>query len=265
MEKFIDDYFLGQITVYSLFGSKPMTEIPVCCASKEEWASNYAKLVEQEYPKEEQEESLAEFDAYLEQYDLPENWEKWLEWWSKHLNRSFLFSKRPTFSDSVFSLFILNVQEAAWTLQHYYSSISRELAMEFDPLEVVMQFEDLSSPFWAKVFQSHYVQGLLHGFGERNAFFFDRSMKVQSLEGSYSSPEALFKSSIIDNKERKGLPTPPFRSYLENQENDPVYQHFSGEKGRISRLLAHKSRYELILERLGYMKSAQQTRQSNYR
>ena len=166
MEKFIDDYFLGKITVYSLFGSKPMTEIPICCASKQEWQSNYTNFVKQECPIEEHDEALAEFAAFLKNYDLPENWETWIKWVSKHSNRSFLFSKRPTLSDDVFSLFILNVQEAAWILQHHYNSISRELSMEFDPLEVVMQFEDLSSPFWTKVFQSHYVQGLLHGFGE---------------------------------------------------------------------------------------------------
>ena len=85
MEKFFDDYFLGQITVFTLFGSKPMTEIPVCCASKEEWASNYAKLVAEECPKEEQEKAIAEFAVYLEQYDLPENWEKWKNWALKHI------------------------------------------------------------------------------------------------------------------------------------------------------------------------------------
>lgn len=247
MEKFLDNYFGGQVTAYTLFGSKPMTEIPVCCASKEEWVSNYKKFIQEECPEDEQEKALNEFTEYLATYDLPENWEKWVNWAAKNLPRKFLFSKKPTLSDDVFSLYILNVHEAVWILQRNYFQISRELGIEFDPVEVVMQFEDQNSLFWEKVFQSHFVRGLMHGYGERNSYFFDLSMKIRS-----KKQEMIIQSDVSAMESQTGFPIPSFRSYYQNQKDDPFYQHYSRERKHISKVLARKNLYEKILHQLGY-------------
>jgi len=251
IEKFFDDFFLNQLTMYPLFGSKPMSDIYVYCKSKEEWFSDYSKIVEKECPKEEQQKAIAEFKEYLNQYDLPGNWEKWMNWKSKHLDQSFLFSKRSTHSDYAFSLYILNVQEAAWILQKYYSTISREFEMEFDPLQVVMEFEDSNSLFWKKVFQSHYVMGILYGFGERNSYFFDRGMRLQDLNSFDLFTHALFKSAIDQTSNAKKFPLPQFRSFSEDMLLDPVYQHYLREKEQISKIIKGKNKYDLILQRLG--------------
>ena len=135
--------------------------------------------------------------------------------------------------------------------------ISRELRMEFDPLQVVMEFENLNSPFWEKVFASHYVQGILHGFGERNAYFFDRGMHLQDQNIFDLFTHPLFRSALNRKDDAKEFPIPRFRSFSEDVMLDSVYQQYVQEKKQISKTLEGKNRYDLILKRLGYQAEPQ--------
>jgi hypothetical protein len=256
MEKFLKDFVLEQQTVYTVFGSKPLSGISICYAAKEEWSSGVSKMI-QEYPDKEKQQIQAEMVKYISEYDLPKNWEKWIEWSSKHLDKSFLFSKRATYCQDIFSAFILNVQETAWILQKYYSLISEELDMEFDPLQVVLEFENTDSIFWEKVFNNHFVQGILHGYGERNSYFFSREMQLKEKNGYVLGTDPVFRASPSPKRENKGPPLPSFRSYYVDISQDPVYQQYQREKSHIRKVLKGKNTVDLILKRLGYEPNSQ--------
>lgn len=251
LEKFLTDFFLTESTIYTLFGSKPMSEIPLCCATKEEWLSGFAKLV-QEYPEKKKQAALSGLERYIDDYDLSINWEKWVQWSSKNLNQSFLFSKRATESKDLFSIYVLNVQEAAWTLQKHYSLFSRELDMEFDPIQVVLQFEDLSSLFWKKIFDSHFLQGILHGYGRRNSYFFDRSIHLQEKNTFDLYTHPLFRSAVDRANKKNDFPFPRFRSFYSEVSQDPAYQKYKKEQQWMQKFLKGKNKFDLILKQLGY-------------
>ncbi|NGX45255.1 MAG: hypothetical protein K940chlam2_00400 [Chlamydiae bacterium] len=251
IEKFIKDFFLTESTIYTLFGSKPMSEIPLCCAAKGDWLSGYSKLI-QNYPEEKKQKALSELESYIDDYDLPINWNRWVNWSSKNLDRSFLFSKRTTDSKDLFSIYVVNVQETAWILQKHYSLISRELDMEFEPLQAVLEFEDLDSLFWQKVFNSHFVQGILHGYGKRNSYFFDRKILLQEKNTFDLYTHPIFKSALDIKDKKKDLPLPRFRSFSSDLSQDPAHQKYQREKQQIRKTLKEKNKFDLVLKQLGY-------------
>ncbi|NGX60524.1 MAG: hypothetical protein KR126chlam3_01700 [Chlamydiae bacterium] len=259
IEKFLKDYFLTESTMFTLFGSKPMSAISLCYATKEEWLSGYSKLI-QDYPEKKKQKALTGLERYIDNYDLPINWQRWMDWCFKNLDGSFSFSKRTTGTKDLFCIYVLNVQEAAWILQKHYSLISRELDLEFDPLQVVLEFEDLSSSFWEKVFNNHLVQGILHGFGERNAYFFDREIRLQEINDFDLEMHPLFKSlGLKQDQEGKILndyPLPLFRSYSSNVQEDPVFLKYKRERAEIKKILGSKNPTDIILHQLGYQSTA---------
>jgi len=256
IEKFFSDFFLKEAPIYTLFGSKPMSLISLCTASREDWVEGYARFLE-DYSEEEKKELYIQLEEYLDSYDLPANWEKWIAWSSKHLDRSFIFAKKETEVKDLFSIYILDVQEAAWVLEKNYSWISRELGIEFDPLRVVLEFGDKNSFFWEKVFESHMVRGVLHGYGKRNAYFFDRSMELQEKNDFDLHTHPLFRSAL-NLKEKDSFPFPRFRSFSFDVAQDPVVQKYEVEKTEIQKRLEGKNSTELILHRLGYRSTVEE-------
>lgn len=67
LEKFFKDVMLEESAIYTLFGSKPMTSIPVYYFTEEEKEVIYSQMTEEELAS----------AIYVSDYDLPENLEKW--------------------------------------------------------------------------------------------------------------------------------------------------------------------------------------------
>jgi len=257
LEKFFQDFFFNEPTIYTLFGSKPMSEISLCTSSREEWIENYTNLWKN-FPESKQKELLSQLEKHIENYDLPINWEKWINWSKNNLGGFFLFSKRKTDSDKLFSIYMLNVKEAAWILQKHYSIIKKEIVMDFDPLQVVLEFDNVNSIFWEKIFSSHFLQGILHGYGERNAYFFDREMRLQEINDFDLKTHPFFSSAgSKQDQDSNDFALPAFRSYSIEAQEDPILIKYKKEREKIRKCLRRKNFTDAILLQLGYRATPQ--------
>ena len=81
MTKFFDDLLFQEGAVYSLWGSKPITEIALYHYSKEELAA-----IQESLSKEDLQNCYV-----IDNYDLPANWEKWEKIQSRFPIKRYLF------------------------------------------------------------------------------------------------------------------------------------------------------------------------------
>ena len=254
MEKFFTDFFLEGSAIYTLFGTKPMSQITIVRASEQEWIESAGPHLRNEGEKKKK-EIVQKIKKHYQKYDLPQNWEKWITWKKKCSHSSFLFSQRSVpGNDKLFNVYIINVPEVAWTLQKHYSLFSRELKMEFDPIDAALEFDNSHSMFWDKVFANHLLQGILHGFGEKNAYFFSRQFaNEKNHEKTFDN--CIFEASPSEKNEKEGetlkdMRLPFFRSYSFPYDQDPVMVHYEKERKRIQNRLKGKNLVKEILNRL---------------
>lgn len=234
MDKFFHEFFLETPMIYTLFGSKPMSEITVVIASLEDWKEHTYPFI-QDLPLKKQEKVLREIESYTKYYDLDINWMKWKQWIKQHPLPGFLFREYPTESKNLFNINMINIREVVWTLQQYYHLFNRELKMDFDPLIVALDFENKESDFWNAVFANHYLLGILYGFGERNAYFFSKEIEKNEKNDRISF---LFSSPIGKQKKKSNensIPLPSFHSYEINVTEDPVLSKYKLEKTQIKK------------------------------
>ncbi len=249
MGKFFNDFFLEGSTIYTLFGTKPMSGISIVSATPKEWMDAHKSLIEA-LDEKRKEAAIQEVQNHSQSYDLNVNWEKWIAWKKNHPDSPFLFVKRATDSPHIFNAYVANTREVMWTLQEYYSFFSRELGVEFDPLEVTLDFEDPESPFWDQIFSNHFLQGILFGFGDRNSYFFYRHFKQSHTDNN----SCLFVSQPVSDEAEggdiKNIQLPRFRSYVLPYGEDPVVTKYKKEKKRIQQELQGQDFFEAVLERL---------------
>lgn len=251
MDKFFRDYFLEGSAIYTLFGTKPISQVLIISANEKERIESMMPHM-QNMDEDEKTNVLKELQEYSQNYDLDKNWEKWIAWKKTQGPSPFLFAKRS--SDSLMSSgYIINVREVIWSLQKHYALFSRELGQDFDPVEVALEFENLQSTFWDKVFASHLLQGILHGYGERNAYFFARQMDQSTTQEEQEKCCNLFKSEIVKNKEEGSLADlqlPSFRSYQLPYGEDPMIARYKREKEYIQEKLKGKDFIIEVINRI---------------
>lgn len=162
MEKFFKDIMLDHCAVYTLCGSKPMTKIDIYYHSEEEVMAWYDQMSDEE----------KKTAVVVDDYDLPENWEKWEKICSHFPMSRYLFFRRVDPEDPNFaSLYFVDIAKTASTLQENYAIFRSETGFKFDPLKVVLAIKEWPE-FWNKVFDSSTLVGLLYGFGLKNSSSF---------------------------------------------------------------------------------------------
>ncbi|MDN3507088.1 MAG: hypothetical protein P0S96_07660 [Simkaniaceae bacterium] len=72
---------------------------------------------------------------------------------------------------------MLNVLSVTYILKKYYKEFEIVVGESFDPEKLVFQIGVGSDPVWKKVKNNHFLLGLLFGFGEKNASYFDWEQK----------------------------------------------------------------------------------------
>ena len=223
-----------------------MSEILLVSATEQERLETFLPYLKTLDTKD-RNEFIQDIKEYSQSYDLDKNWDKWVAWKKQQGPSPFLFVKRPI-DDHLSSGYIINVQEVVWVLQKHYDVFYRELGFEFDPLSIVIEFEDLRSLFWNKVFDSHLLQGILHGYGERNAYFFSEQMKLQKEDADQFDRYCIFRGPSHREK-KESPPLPMFRSYT-TSEDDPVLVQYKEERRKIQKGLKGKNFTQVILSRL---------------
>lgn len=237
MDKFFNDLLLESPAMYTIFGTKPMSGITIISASEEEWVES-TKMYWQNVEEKEKNKVI---QSTLEQYrecDLAVNWERWVAWKKNHPESPFLFVKYPTDSKNLFNAYVINAREVVCTMQKYYSLFARELGRDFDPLTETLDFENPDSPFWNAVFKNHLLQGILYGFGEKNAYLFNQEKQLAERQECPSATHP------IEEEETSSIETirlPIFRSYDLPLEKDPVIVKYKKERDLIRTKLKKKN------------------------
>ncbi len=254
MEEFFQEFFLGGSTIYTLFGSKPISGKIISYASEEDCKKSALLFAETEGLQEKEKiQLLSEASKSCREDDFSEKWEKWLSFFNQYPNSPFLFAKHPTKSQNLWVGHILNVQETVWILQKNYEIFKKELNLDFDPVEVTLSFTDEKSLFWKRVFSNHLLTGIVYGYGYKNSFFFDRLMK-QSIDERRNNP--LFFSIDIPLSQKKivysinSIPLPTFRSFRLPFSSDPIIEKYESEREQIQLQLTEENFFEKILLQL---------------
>jgi hypothetical protein len=242
MSCLFQELFLESPEIFTLFGTKPLSEISMNNASFDKWIEETEPYLENLSEKERQ-NKLKKLKSYCEENQLPSLWDKWMEWIKLHPSKNFLFLKRPTIYENVFGLCTLNVAEAAWTMQAHYDLFVRELGAPFEPLAMTLEFSNPQSTFWEKIFTNHLLQGILFGFGEKNSYFFNLE-----IQGKLDHP---FPSQLIGiASDSSELPLPYFRSYSVPPNRDPTIAKYEKERNEIKDFLSGKDFVEEVIHRI---------------
>jgi len=238
MNKFFKDFFLETPAIYTLFGSKPMSMVTIVSATEKEWINSSMEHWKN-LQDSEKDCLLQEIKDYVKTYDLDVNWEKWINWHKKHPQSNFLFLTQKTDSNHLFNAYVINVKSIESILQKHYNLFSKTLKMEFNPLDVALDFENPNSNFWTKVFSNPLLEGILFGYGKHNASLFfqefeDREKKARVFDAC-SSVE-------IENSEtsQQNIELPLFRSYHKVSNEDPIVKNYKIEREKIKKRLNGK-------------------------
>lgn len=248
IKKFVEEFFLEDVTIYTLFGSKPMSAVTIMNMSEEDLIESSMPILEHE-TEEKKIEIINEIRRYYQDYDLAENYHRWIDWRKECKRSPYLFTSRPVpWDENIFNVYVIHIPEVIWTLQEHYSLFAKELKMEFDPFAVTLEFEDSSSLFWEKIFMSHFLQGILFGFGEKNAYFFSCRDQEKEL---LSFKNCLFgKSTKIENQgnQTHRIELPSFRSYA--TEKDPLIEKYEMQRNLIEEFLEGKDFTDEALKKI---------------
>lgn len=244
MDPFFRHIMLEKSSIYTLLGSKPLTSFVLF------------------YPKNREDN----------QPTLEELWDKWETIKNRYpISKKFLFVKKKWNGDwktyfpeyeVCYEIYFINVLQTAFVIQENYEIFKQVIGCDFDPLQLVVEFEKDPYGFWEKIVSSEYCHlwGLLYGFGKQNAYSF--FWKNRHRIGLASSTEEALLSPYIDKKfsrEEQGFfgkitnwlvfnfPIPIFASF---SQDDPVIKKYIAEKREIKRLYKGKDFLNFTLKLL---------------
>ncbi len=245
LEAFFSHLLFQAGGVYTLFGDKPMSWEALEEISAKESAEF---LKENPHP------------ILKNQMNFAENWKTWQQVKERFiLNPFFLLVKRasPSFSPISSSIFLVNVSATAAILHTHYEKFKAIVGHDFDPIKVVFEFENDNSIFWKEVLSSHYLVGILLGYGEINAWFFEQMEKYYKDEKTEDQdPQKktfftlLLKNSCSSNALTDfdiSLPLPHFNCFFESQELLKKYESY---QEKIKKIYKGRNLIEVTIDRL---------------
>jgi hypothetical protein len=233
MTKFFQDILLDQSAIYTLWGSKPMTLIQISYYTDEEILAYYNQLTE----KEKKEVEL------FDDYDLDMNWEKWEK--VKKLfpsQRHLFFKKELTEDGKIARVYFVNLFQTAYILQQNYSIFRNVVGFDFDPVKIVYEIQDPKSEFWNKSLVHAGLQGILFGYGLKNALAFQWKHweAAPFLKGvtPRGSTQTLKRATIQD------FPIPGFMIFTDYN----IVDQYEKERETIQRIYKNRDFLEITLE-----------------
>lgn len=177
---FLENVMIRYGGLYVLMGSKPLIDFPI--------------------------------DSYFPQSGNSRNptrlWENWERIRKEYVGPYYRFGVVKL--DSRRLGFFINIPTTIWTLKAHYQDFMEINGGPFDPERVVEEFGQENSSFWNQVFQSSYGNGLLLGYGTRNAFLFDYKSQEKILLPRFADIEGSFEIHTKENIKVSDLPLPGF-------------------------------------------------------
>jgi hypothetical protein len=138
LTKLFEDLLFVENGIYTLWGSKPITEIVMYHYSEEEWN----RINREISPKE------LENCYVCDSYDLPENWNRWEKLsLGSHLNDFILFRSHFSEDEKVSFVYLVNILATSLIIQKNFELFRNAVGFPFHPLEVVLEMSDPASRF----------------------------------------------------------------------------------------------------------------------
>jgi hypothetical protein len=289
LEKFFRYFFLHEGAIFTILGSKPLTEVVIVYEKKEEGFEENPEELKGVYltlnrndpehkifckklPKECHVKWVSDRNFI---YPIDELWSFWENISSRFsLSKKYLLVKKERSLEEVkalnknyekiYDVFFVDVFKTALVLQENYDLFKQAVGFDFDPLKVTLELENSSSPFWASI-QSpkySYLWGILYGFGKKNAFSYYWKFRVFS-DSHASEQERAFAASLINSPSCLYLPDRffskfsitdfPLPSFSSFSNPDPIVLLYKKEKKEIQKLYKGKDfvfyTLELLTER----------------
>lgn len=246
MAKFFDDLLFEEGAVFTLWGSKPMTEIILYHYSEEEMAVMFDNLTKEELE-----------NCYINyKYDLPKNWEKWEKIHSRFpIKKYLLFRSHFSEDKKVSFVYFVDILKSASIIHDHYDLFRKSVGRDFHPLEAVLEMPNTESFFWRKIRNSEegaLLWGILFGYGKINACayhwkYFDGpescKERMQSFSYRFSNPPPRGQVQISAKK----FNTPSFVSFIDE---DEMIETYNKEREKIRDIYQDKNRLDLTLEKL---------------
>lgn len=266
---FLENLMIRDGGLYTLLGSKPMTEFDITDTldkTEQEIAQSYEELktaIKEQALKSEKSSdcpTIPTFEEYVKKCKLQREelkfgdckilWDTW--------SKIYGTISTPTYrviaweGDFTVGLFI-HVPYLTHILKKYYKEFSQITETQFDVDTILDSIEDKNSVFWNKVLTNHYLHGLLLGYGERNAYLFNwvrkEALPLESVSilrfpelsrlNQYAKQTLKKKISIED------LPIPYFVSF---EINDEEVERYSKEREKIINFMKDKDLTSFVLE-----------------
>ncbi len=245
MTKLFDNILFWDHAVYTLWGSKPITEIVLSHYSDEDMA-----LIEKEA-------SLnPSNNGYIVEGDLEENWERWEAIQSRFPMKRYLLFKSHDSVDGRYSyVYFVNILRTAMVIQENYELFSKAVDFDFHPLEVVLEMPNRESRFWKGIndsYNSPMLWGILFGFGRQNSHcfywkYFDCPKICErffdQFPRRFSNPEPEGMVSIT----AQNFILPTFVSF---SDEDEVIERYKVEREKILQIYRKGDRLDITLQKL---------------
>lgn len=185
---FLEHVMIREKGLFTLLGSKPMTEFDVTNGTgltEEEMFQDFEKAKSYWVHDHNEEATMpATYEDFLKYWralfylNNKKHWLIWKEQQVQYLGKRYLMVERPTpFGDGKMGLFV-NVPLTTYLLHKHQKEFETTLGFSFDPETILNEIIDPDSVFWTRSFQSHYLFGLLMGYGDQNAFLFSWHQKA---------------------------------------------------------------------------------------
>lgn len=239
LEKFFRYFMLHETAIYTLVGSKPLTEMSLFYEDMPEEQLREEERMERIYfllnrddekdmkfyeklspiEKEEKAYLIREKDFI---YHIEDLWDKWEKIQTRFpLKKRFLLVKREWSGDSwkevfprckaIYDIFLVDVLKTAFVIQENYQLFRQAVGYDFDPLEIVFELENKNSNFWDKLrgkesWRYATLWGLLYGFGKENSFSY--TWKGRHIKEPYrTEKEKLLAGSFKSQSSCKNRPS----------------------------------------------------------
>ncbi len=256
IDLFLENVMIREKGLYVLMGSKPMSSFPIhnwIPETPKERKQHYENLIHS-LKKENPESSLPTYEKFCEDGKKMSHLQYhclWKAWKTQvqHALPYYKFTERKTpFGESKEGLFI-NVLTTLCVLQTHYDSFAKITSMDFDPEKALTDLSNIDSRFWEKVFQSHYLTGLLFGYGERNAMCFDWESRLSLPTQRINEVDF---DKIAENLSKKNLSPSdlqlPFFSIYSL--DDPTLEQYKKEREHILKTLKDSTWITKVKDRL---------------
>lgn len=215
--------------VYVLLGSKPMIEFGIDPLPNEE-----EKKVIYEAKSELFRKHIPLTTFHPNREDCRKLWEDWKGLTAYCVSSSFLFLECENHGYG----FFIHIPKTVEILKTYQADFEQVIGSPIDPETLVYQFGNDKNPQWRKILSSHYLMGLLYGFGEKNALNFARESRRRK------HFPTRHRASIGN------VPPLPFPGFISYESPDPQVEKYEKEREMILEFFKDKDFTETTLRLL---------------